>query len=205
MSIVPRRAGFRTVATLIGVAGSILLALPAYAPEVGKPPAPGYPNCTKVGDDGPNTIRGTNKRDVICADEGNDVVYGKGGNDWLFGGPGVNKLFGGPGDDQLRGWELKDQLYGEEGDDLLNGELGNDLIVGGPGKDEFIGSSGDDCFYAIDGESTDVLKGMIGHDRYQADEGDEITGSTETEAKCWKNAPEPTPTPTPTPSPTVSP
>ena len=206
VAVTPQTRSIRWVilATLVGVVGSIYIALPAYAPVVGKPPAPGYPNCTKVGDDGPNTIRGTKKRDVICADEGNDRVYGLEGNDWLFGGPGKDKLYGGPGDDKLRGWELKDELYGEEGNDFLNGELGNDLIVGGPGKDEFLGSSGDDCMYALDGEGGDVLKGMIGRDSYQADADDEITGSTEDEVACWKNAPPP-PTPSPSPSPSPSP
>jgi hypothetical protein len=176
----------RTFITLIAVTASVLVgSVPAWAPEVGKPPAPGYPPCTKVGDDGPDTLRGTRKRDVICADEGPDKVYGRQGPDWLFGGPGVDQLWGGPGDDQLRGWELNDKLYGDEGDDLLNGELGNDVIVGGPGKDEFIGSSGNDCFYAVDGEPGDILKGMKGIDHYEADEGDVIQGSTEGPADCY--------------------
>ena len=193
--------------TITIVAGSLMAAVtPAWAPEVGRPPAPGYPNCTKVGDDGPNTIRGTNRRDVICADEGNDTVFGLGGNDFLFGGPGVDRMYGGPGNDEFHGWTQNDKLFGDEGDDRINGEIGNDLIVGGLGADELLGAGGNDCLFATDGAGGDVLKGMLGDDRYEADAQDVVKGSTEREAECYKEpSPIPSPTPSPTPTPTASP
>src|SRR5919106_941680 len=87
------RRALTLIAALIGL---MLVAQPeAWAPTVGQPPAPGYPPCTKVGDDGPDVIKGTKRRDVICPDEGNDVVYGRGGNDVIFGGNGVDRLYGG--------------------------------------------------------------------------------------------------------------
>jgi Ca2+-binding RTX toxin-like protein len=54
-----------------------------------------------VGDDGDDVFKGTKKRDVICADEGN-VIYGLGGNDVLLGGPGQEDVYGGKGTDEAR-------------------------------------------------------------------------------------------------------
>ena len=168
-----------------GTAATILLTtLPAWAPTVGSPPAPGYPPCTKVGDDGRDVLRGTKKRDVICADEGNDLVYGRGGPDALFGGPGRDEMHGGSGNDDLRGWQHVDRLYGDAGDDWLNGEPGNDIEVGGPGRDDLLGAAGNDCFFAVDGE-VDELKGMKGVDNHESDPDDQINGSTEGQADCY--------------------
>jgi Ca2+-binding RTX toxin-like protein len=176
------------VATALGVVGSLLVGVtPAWAPRVGEPPAPGYPPCTKVGDDGPDVIRGTQKRDVICPDEGNDIVYGRGGNDVLFGGDGVDRLYGGPGDDEFHSWRGNDRLFGEEGNDHVNGEIGNDILVGGPGRDVLIGASEADCLVAADGE-VDKLKGNLGIDRYEADDIDIIDGSNENAADCYAKA-----------------
>jgi len=177
----------------LGVLTSVLAAgFPAYGdPVVGQPPAPGHPKCTIVGDDRPNVIRGTNKRDVICPDEGNDVIYGRGGNDYILGGLGRDKLYGGDGNDTFRAWGGKDRVFGENGDDRLNGEIGNDILVGGPGSDKFIGASGNDCMFAVDATvenpagDKDDLSGNKGHDRYEADENDLIRGSTESKADCY--------------------
>jgi Ca2+-binding RTX toxin-like protein len=175
----------RVLTLTAGIVGVFLVGTPeAWAPTVGQPPAPGYPPCTKVGDDGPDVIKGTKKRDVICPDEGNDVVYGRGGNDVIFGGNGMDRLYGGPGDDEFHAWRGNDQVFGEEGNDRLNGEIGNDLLVGGPGRDVLIGAGENDCLVAADGE-VDKLKGNLGHDQYEADPDDIIDGSNEQAADCW--------------------
>jgi hypothetical protein len=180
-----RTIPLKLVAALAMVAASLIFGTPAWASTVGQPPAPGYPPCTKVGDDGNDVIRGTKRRDVICADEGNDVVYGKGGNDWLFGGNGRDVFYGGPGDDRFNTWRGRDRIFGEAGDDIMNGEIGNDILVGGPGRDLFMGAEGNDCFYAIDGEK-DELKGMTGVDNHESDPDlDQINGSTEGPADCY--------------------
>lgn len=179
-----------TTTTLLG--SLLWLAVPSSGdPVVGKPPAPGHPPCTKVGDDGPDVIRGTKKRDVICPDEGNDRIYGRGGNDYILGGLGRDKLYGGDGNDTFRAWGGNDRVFGENGDDVLNGEIGNDVLVGGPGRDKFIGSSGNDCLFAVDATpenpsgDRDELSGNKGLDRYEADENDWIRGSTEGKADCY--------------------
>ena len=182
------RHSLRFLTLTVGLLGLFLVGQPeAWAPTVGQPPAPGYPPCTKVGDDGPDVIKGTKKRDVICPDEGNDIVYGRGGNDVLFGGNGADRLYGGPGDDEFHSWRGNDRLFGEEGNDRLNGEIGNDIIVGGPGRDVLIGADQDDCLVAIDGE-VDTLKGNQGSDRYEADPIDDVDGSNENAADCYAKA-----------------
>jgi Ca2+-binding RTX toxin-like protein len=183
-----RRMPHRFLAVAVGLVALLVLGQPeAWAPTVGQPPAPGYPPCTKVGDDGPDVIKGTKRRDVICADEGNDIVYGRRGNDVLFGGNGVDRFYGGPGDDEMHTWQGNDRLFGEEGNDHLNGEIGSDIIVGGPGRDVLIGASQDDCLVAADGE-VDKLKGNLGNDRYEADDNDVIDGSNENKADCYAKA-----------------
>jgi Ca2+-binding RTX toxin-like protein len=178
----------RWVVLVSGMVALLVVGQPeAWAPVVGQPPAPGYPPCTKVGDDGPDVIRGTKRRDVICPDEGPDVVYGRGGNDVLFGGDGVDRLYGGPGNDEFHSWRGNDRLFGEEGNDHINGEIGNDIIVGGPGRDVLIGASENDCLVAEDGER-DKLKGNLGADRYEADDIDIIDGSNENAANCYDKA-----------------
>jgi Ca2+-binding RTX toxin-like protein len=177
----------RSGAVTAALVGSLVAAWtsPARAPQAGEPPAPGYPPCTKVGDDGDNVLKGTKHRDVICADEGNDVVYGRGGNDVLFGGPGVDRIYGEAGADEIHGWLGQDRIFGDSGSDQLNGEIGDDLVVGGSGADLLIGAEGGDCLVATYGLGNDELKGNLGFDRYEADPGDEVNGSNEQASDCW--------------------
>ena len=77
------------------------------------------------GDDGPDKIRGTRRRDVIDANGGRDVVRGRGGNDVICGGKGPDKLLGGKG---------RDRLFGGKGSDTLRGGPGRDRLRGGPGR-----------------------------------------------------------------------
>ena len=69
----------------------------------------GKRRATIVGDDGPEKIKGTKKRDVIVGNGGRDVIKGRGGNDVLCGGRGKDVLIGGPG--------KKDRLIGGPGRD----------------------------------------------------------------------------------------
>jgi hypothetical protein len=62
-------------------------------------------------------LKGTSRRDVICARGGNDVVYGRGGSDIIRGGRG------------------RDTLRGNGGNDTLDGGAGRDLLLGGRGFD----------------------------------------------------------------------
>jgi CSLREA domain-containing protein len=94
----------------------------------------GFPGCqgkaaTILGSDGPETLRGTRKADVIVGLGGDDKIKGRGGADLICGGAGDDKIKGGAG---------KDRLIGEAGNDLLVGGPGRDLFLGGPGRDTIV-------------------------------------------------------------------
>jgi Tol biopolymer transport system component len=81
---------------------------------------------TIVGDDGPDTIKGTKKADVIVSNAGQDVIRGRGGKDRICGGRGRDTLRGGAGKDRLFGQAGKDALFGGKGADTLKGGKGRD-------------------------------------------------------------------------------
>lgn len=92
---------------------------------------------TKIGTNGPDTLRGTN---------GDDNLLGKGGNDRLFaGGGGRDKLVGGSGKDSLisgiNAW------HPSRGDKILVGGPGNDWIFPGLGSDVVVGGRGNDLLF----------------------------------------------------------
>jgi Ca2+-binding RTX toxin-like protein len=87
---------------------------------------------TKIGPDGPDTLRGTN---------GDDILVGKGGNDILFALRGQDTLLGGPGKDVVLGGN-KERPFG--GDKNLVGGPGNDWINGGNGSDNIVSNAGND-------------------------------------------------------------
>jgi hypothetical protein len=81
---------------------------------------------TIVGTDGPDTLRGTNRDDVIAAKGGRDTVLGLQGDDLVCGGSGNDKLRGQGGDDDLRGGAGNDALAGGGGSNRCRGGAGSD-------------------------------------------------------------------------------
>ncbi|MFN8123870.1 MAG: Ig-like domain-containing protein [Thermoleophilia bacterium] len=71
-----------------------------------------------MGGNGPDTVDGTRRDDVLLGRGGRDVLSGGGGNDLLCGGRGA------------------DVVRGEAGDDTLWGGAGRDRFSGGPGSDQ---------------------------------------------------------------------
>ena len=109
---------------------------------------------TKIGTDGPDTLRGTN---------GDDTLIGKGGNDNLFGLRGSDNLLGGEGKDNvLGGGERRPR----GGDKNLVGGPGNDFVVGGKGSDNMVGEDGNDYLFecCLREFSKDTLSGGSGND-----------------------------------------
>lgn len=81
---------------------------------------------TRLGDNGPNRLVGTNQ---------NDVLRGFGGNDKLFGLNDSDRLFGGRGNDVLNGGDDGDDFFGGPGRDLIQARDGDtDRIRHGPYK-----------------------------------------------------------------------
>ena len=109
---------------------------------------------TKIGTDGPDTLRGTN---------GADQLVGKGGNDVLLALAGNDTLLGGPGKDVVNGGSLQEPLGGAK--NLVGGD-GNDAVQGGTGSDNAVGGEGND--FLLDNGlrefSKDLLSGGSGND-----------------------------------------
>lgn len=118
---------------VLGLAVPLTVLPPSAAPAHGAAPRCEGLKATIVGNARANRIRGTERRDVIVAGDGNDRISGLGGNDVICGGFGADRIVGGPGNDRLLGEEddwftdsfgrvLKrgDVLVGEGGDDYLN-------------------------------------------------------------------------------------
>jgi hypothetical protein len=110
---------------------------------------------TRIGTDGPDTLRGN---------KGDDNLIGKGGNDTLLSLAGHDTLLGGPGKDLVNGGSLAQPFAGNK--NLVGGE-GNDAVQGGLGSDNVLGGEGND--YMVDGEFDtppvkDTLSGADGDD-----------------------------------------
>jgi Ca2+-binding RTX toxin-like protein len=110
---------------------------------------------TKIGTDGPDTLRGTNGDDNLLGKGGNDVLFPLNGRDNLLGGEdkdcilcatrqhrffaGDKNLLGGPGNDFVWAGKGSDNVVGGEGNDLLSDdgvrEFSQDRFSGGPGDD----------------------------------------------------------------------
>jgi Ca2+-binding RTX toxin-like protein len=113
---------------------------------------------TRIGTDGPDTLRGTNGADTLIGLGGNDELFGGlRGNDNLIGGPGKDVVVGGTeayrrlgGNKNLVGGSGNDFVAGGLGSDNVVGEGGNDYLSDGPLKDSSIDKT-------LGGEGTDVL------------------------------------------------
>jgi len=142
---------------------------------------------------GNDSIRGSNKDDILRGYGGNDnisggigddtlsggagsdSVQGGDGNDFMSGGTGDDLLVGGAGDDSVNGGDGDDVIRGGDGDDFLIGSLGDDIMSGDAGYDSLSGGDGDDSLSGGDGN--DLLDGEAGFDKISGGAGnDDITG-----------------------------
>jgi Ca2+-binding RTX toxin-like protein len=108
----------------------------------------------KLGTNGPDTLRGTNKADNLLGRGGNDILIalagddnlqGERGKDIVFGGTerrlsgGYKNMVGGSGNDSVIGGRGSDNVLGEEGNDLVadgpNREFATDIVSAGDGND----------------------------------------------------------------------
>src|SRR5215208_7121660 len=84
---------------------------------------------TRIGTDGPDTLRGTNGADNLLG--GNDALFSLGGRDTLLGGEGKDWVLGG-NQQRALGGDGKDHLTDGErrggATDILTGGDGNDVI-----------------------------------------------------------------------------
>jgi Ca2+-binding RTX toxin-like protein len=109
---------------------------------------------TKVGTNGPDTLKGTNGADNLLGKGGNDVLYAFGGKDNLLGAQGKDWVLG--GNEQRPSGGVK----------TLVGGPGNDVIATGLGSGNSVGGAGNDFLFEekTRGLSTDTYSGDPGND-----------------------------------------
>jgi Ca2+-binding RTX toxin-like protein len=146
---------------------------------------------TRIGTDGPDTLRGTNGDDNLVGKGGNDTLLALAGNDTLLGGPGKDIVNGGNlakpfgGGKNLVGGEGNDAVQGGLGPDNLVAQEGNDFMLGGefapPAvKDTLSGGAGNDVIDVInDPAGKDAVTCGGGFDRVLADRADVIVPDCE--------------------------
>ena len=149
---------------------------------------------TRIGTDGPDTLKGTNGADTLFGKNGNDRIFGLRGNDSLLGGAGKDVVFGGK--------VVNGKLLVRVGDKNLVGGPGNDWVLGGLGADNVVGGEGNDLVadgilqeFSRDtlssGDGNDVIlvdnkpatRDLVvcgsGFDRVQADRADQLAPDCE--------------------------
>jgi Ca2+-binding RTX toxin-like protein len=145
---------------------------------------------TKIGTNGPDTLRGTNKADNLIGKSGNDRLFYLNGRDTVLAGPGKDWVAGHPtegpfrGDKNLLGGPGNDIVFGDKGSDNILGEEGNDFLVDGPTRefslDKLSGGDGTDVFLV---ENVPAAKDIVtcgsGFDWIIADRKDLVAPSCE--------------------------
>ena len=146
---------------------------------------------TKIGTDGPDTLRGTNGADQLVGKGGNDILIALAGDDTLLGGAGKDALYGGSLQEPLGGDK---NLVGGDGNDAVQGGLGSDNLVGGDGNDFMVGGefeppaakdilsagAGNDVIDVLNTPAgTDVVTCGGGLDRVLADRADVVAPDCE--------------------------
>ena len=125
---------------------------------------------TKIGTDGQDTLRETNRADNLVGKGDNDVLYALGGRDSLLGGSGKDWVLGG---NERRAFGGDKTLLGGRGNDGVVGGIGSDNVLGGSGNDFVLGDNGSDS--AVMGEEgKDLVLGGAGGDRIVGGEGTDI-------------------------------
>ena len=145
---------------------------------------------TRIGTDGPDTLRGTNGDDNLIGKGGNDDLYALNGRDTLVGGPGKDVVADAPrgvwrrGDKILLGGPGNDIVFGARGSDKVVGEEGNDLQIDGPVSDVALdvvsGGDGNDVLLVDNAPAAkDIATCGGGFDRVMADSKDLVASDCE--------------------------
>jgi len=146
----------------------------------------------KVGTQGRDFLKGTDKADNLLGNDANDLIFGLSGDDNLIGGSGKDLVFGGTyerslgGSKNVVGGDGNDVVFGGKGSDKVMGEGGNDYLFEGaePGVaklDNLFAGAGNDAVWVLNWDPTgkDVLSCGSGFDRVLADRTDVIAADCE--------------------------
>jgi Ca2+-binding RTX toxin-like protein len=146
---------------------------------------------TKIGTNGPETLRGTNRDDNLIGKGGDDVLHSLNGRDTLLGGSGkdcllclarLDRFFA--GDKNLLGGTGNDFIWAGKGSDDVVGAEGNDLLIDDGvrefSKDHFSGGPGNDVIDVLHYRSArDRVVCGGGFDRVAADSKDVVAPDCE--------------------------
>jgi Ca2+-binding RTX toxin-like protein len=155
----------------------------------------------KKGDEGNNSLLGTEERDQLFGLGGDDVFIGLGDADFMAGGEGTDTVTylnspgsvgvdlltgdvsGGEGIDSLSrienvfGSAFNDRLDGDSFDNSLNGLNGDDVLVGGDGADILNGELDDDTLVGgVDGDVDCFLFGSGDDTLFGFEDGVDLIG-----------------------------
>ena len=130
-----------------------------------------------LGGDGNDTIRGASGADSVSGGAGNDQAYLDSGSDIY------NDLSASGGNDTVEGGSDSDYIFSGAGNDSLYGGSGNDVILDPAGRNTLSGGDAWDTLFGLDTieGSADLLLGGQGNDWILGDDGDTLTGGTETD------------------------
>lgn len=109
-------------------------------------------------DDAPQTVEGTEGRDMIVTGDGDDTINGNGGSDIVCSHGGKDVVTGGPGFDRIYSGRGDDFIAGNHGDDVLCAYGGRDAVFGGY-DDDWISVGSGINYYDADGKG-DLDDGM---------------------------------------------
>jgi Ca2+-binding RTX toxin-like protein len=179
----PGNDGFDFTAENPGEAGTLITG--RFDMRIVTPPG----GLNLVGDNGANTLSGSDVADRFIGAGGDDQLVGNGGADAFNAGLGNDRVSGGAGDDfiiasfgndEVTGDAGDDRIIGGPGDDRLFGNDGDDAINAGPGQNQAFGGAGDDEIRGgnqidlIFGESgDDVVEALGGNDQIFGGDGDD--------------------------------
>lgn len=121
-------------------------------------------NDTILGFEGDDTIRGENGENYLRGFEGDDLIIGGSSRDIIGGEEGNDTIRAGTGDDFVLSNEGNDRVDGEAGDDLIETHLGDDTLIGGGGDDTLRPGRGDDLMSGGSGKDYFVIGRLWGDD-----------------------------------------
>ena len=136
-----------------------------------------YDGNLEEGDDGKNTLSGSDGNDELFGLGGNDTLDGGDGKDYMDGGHGNDKIDGGDGEDIVWAGAGNDTIDGGNGDDEIATEDGNDSVRAGEGDDYVDSGDGNDAVDGGDGD--DMLLGFTGNDKLTGGDGDDYLAGEE--------------------------
>ena len=167
--------------------------------------------CTLKGNDGDDTIIGSQFADSIDGGNGNDTLLGGLGSDTIVGGAGVDTVSyadrtnpvkvsldathlwvsgqnGEVNENDVLGTDIEN-LTGGAGDDFLRGNASANIIHGGAGNDTIEGGLGNDSLYGeagndliYGGAGNDMLVGGAGTDSLYGGDGDDFLDASDNPA-----------------------